>query len=258
MLILGFFLAPHLASMGQASAATVNGIYVCPPCTGDCHKLEFSQPGTCPVCGMNLIEKNLRKNVAIFLYEGVEILDFSGPGEVFAAATPYTGGAGFNVYTVAATKDPLLSQGFVRIVPEYSIDDCPRPDIIVLPGGNTRPSVENPKVVEWVKKNTTADQIGLSVCTGAFLLYAAGALEGKAATTWWGAVERLRKVATNTRILENVRWVDNGNIITTAGVSAGIDGALHVVEKLYGREAAEKTARYMEYDKWRPQEGVNN
>ncbi len=203
---------------------------------------------------MALISKESVKNVAIFLYEGVEILDFSGPGEVFAASRSDKGA--FRVFTVAATKDSIVSQRFVHIVPEFSIEDCPKPDIIVLPGGNTRPSVENPKVIAWVQKHAAHADALMSVCTGAFILEKAGLLEGKKATTFYRAIPRLREKAKQTEVLENVRWVDNGQIVTTAGVSAGIDGALHIVERMWGLEAAAATAQYMEYDKWKPEDGV--
>ena len=229
--------------------------YICPPCgDGSCDKITHARPGNCPACGMKLIKKSSMKNVAIFIYDGVEILDFSGPGEVFAATRPEDGA--FNVFTVAATKDPIISQGFVKILPEYSIEDCPKPNIIVLPGGSTGPSVNNPKVIEWVSKNAPDLEAAISVCTGAFILQKTGLLDGKKATTWHGAIGALKERAKKTEVLENTRWVDNGKIVTTAGVSAGIDGALHVVERMYGQETAQATARYMEYDKWDPKDGV--
>ena len=203
---------------------------------------------------MKLTSKQEMLNVAIFLYDGVEILDFSGPGEVFAAARPESGG--FRVYTVAATKDPLVSQGFVHIQPEFSIDDCPKPDIIVLPGGNSGPTVDNDAVIQWVKMVEPDLTAALSVCTGAFILERADLLVGKKATTFHRSIESLREKATETEVLEDTRWVDNGKIITTAGVSAGIDGALHLVQRIYGLDVAQATARYMEYDKWNPDEGV--
>lgn len=194
-------------------------------------------------------------NVAIFIYEGVELLDFAGPGEVFESAGRFSEKGKFNVYTVAATADPIMSQHFVKIVPEYTIENCPKPDILVLPGGSTKIPLKNEEVIDWIKKSAEDLEIGLSVCTGAFLLSKAGLLEGKKATTWYGAIKRLREFNPNLTVLENTRFVDNGQIITTAGVSAGIDGALHVVARLLGEKVAHNTARYMEYDKWNPEEG---
>lgn len=190
-----------------------------------------------------------RKNVAVFIHEGVELLDFAGPTEVFAAADH---GRAYRVYTVAPESGPLTSQGVVSIIPEFTIDNCPKPDIIVLPGGNTGIALVNPRVIEWIKQ-ASADEstILMSVCTGAFLLADAGLLEGKRATTHWGSIDDLRREAPNTTVVNDARIVDNGRIITTAGVSAGIDGALHLVDRLLGREVAQRTARYMEYN-WQP------
>lgn len=228
--------------------------YACPPCGQACDRLVFEKPGVCSGCSRKLLKQAQVRKVAIFIYEGVEILDFSGPSEVFASAG--TDDASFQVFTVAATKDPILSQGFIKIQPEYSIEDCPVPDIIVLPGGSSGASANNPRVINWIKSHSAKLDGILTVCTGAFILEKTGLLEGKKATTWHGAIGRFREAAPKTEVLENVRWVDNGQIVTTAGVSAGIDGALHVVEKLLGREAAKETAHYMEYDKWKPEDGI--
>ncbi len=195
-------------------------------------------------------EKSGERNVAVFLFDGVELLDFGGPGEVFAATE------GFNVYTVAATADPIVSQGFVRITPEYTIDNSPSPDILILPGGATGGPLRDEKVMEWIRAAADDLEVALSVCTGAFLLAKAGLLEGLKATTWHGAIDNFREFAPHTTVLENTRWVDNGKMVTTAGVSAGIDGALHVVARLKGEEVAARTARYMEYDKWVPEQGT--
>lgn len=204
-------------------------------------------------------EDTKKMNVAIFVYEGVEILDFGGPGEVFASAHVGEGDGrttAFNVYTVAATADPILSQRFITVVPGYTIENCPKPDIIVLPGGNSRPSVEDPRVIAWVQAAAKDRALLMSVCTGAFVLAKAGLLDGREATTWYGAIDRLKEAAPRTRIHSDTRFVDNGNIITTAGVSAGIDGALHLVSRLCGIESARAVAKYMEYDRWKEDAGL--
>src|SRR6187402_188346 len=121
------------------------------------------------------------RNVAVFLYEGVELLDFAGPGEVFSAS-------GFKVYTVSLDGKELLSQGFLTIQPQYSIDNAPFPDILVFPGGNSGPSSNDPKVINWIKKAHEAGSVNMSVCTGAFILANAGLLEGKNVTTFYGAI----------------------------------------------------------------------
>jgi putative intracellular protease/amidase len=221
--------------------------YVCPPCPVDCHDAVFDEPGTCPVCRMTLIEKGSLKNVAIMVWNGVELLDFAGPGEVFAAARA-AGGPAYNVFTVGITKEPILSQGFVRVTPQYSIEDSPPPDILVLPGGGTNVPMNDANTMAWVKRVSNDADVVMSVCTGAFILARLGLLNGLEATTWHGAIEDFRRAAPNVTVLENRRYVDNGDVITAAGVSAGIDAALHVVRRMIGPEAAKRTARYMEYE----------
>jgi transcriptional regulator GlxA family with amidase domain len=192
-----------------------------------------------------------RRNVAIFIYEGVELLDFAGPGEVFAAAETIDGQSAFNVYTVAASADPIVSQGFVKVTPQHTIENCPRPDIIVVPGGATNNAMSDQKVMAWIKATGREAEITMSVCTGAFMLARAGLLDGRKATTHRASISRLKKEALTATALEKKRFVDSGQVLTTAGVSAGIDGALHVVERLLGLPAAQLTAKYMEYD-WTP------
>jgi len=186
------------------------------------------------------------RNVAIVLYEGVELLDFAGPGEVFSAA----GNGAFNVFTVAATHEPVVSQGFVRITPAYAIADSPKPDILVIPGGNARSVYDDPKMMAWVKARVGAAELTMSVCNGALVLAHAGLLDGLRATSHYGAIAALKKFPRVT-VVPAERFVDNGRIVTTQGVSAGIDGALHVVERLLGSEQAWSTARYMMY-RWEP------
>lgn len=180
------------------------------------------------------------RNVAVFVYENVELLDFAGPAEVFAVA-------GLHVYTVAASKEPLRSQGFLTITPDHSFADCPRPDILVIPGGDGRRMSRVPEVVDWVRALAPSTNITFSVCTGALLLGAAGLLEGLPATTHWEAIVELRARFPRTEVREHERFIDNGRVVTTQGVSAGIDGALHLVERLLGADKARSVARYMAY-----------
>ena len=188
------------------------------------------------------------KKVAIFLYKGAEILDLAGPAEVFAAS-------GFDTYTMSVDGNEILSQGFITIKPQYSLENAPIPDIVVFPGGGATAPANDPKVMEWVKKLHDRGSILMSVCTGAQILARAGYLDHKNITTWHGYIKDLQKLVPTAVVLGNTRYVDNGNIITTAGVSAGIDGALYLVSRLNGMEAAKQTAFYMEYDKWDPKAG---
>jgi len=153
---------------------------------------------------------------------------------------------------VAPSAGPVLSQLFVTIEPEFTIDNCPPPDILVIPGGATGVLTADERFMDWIKGVVPKTQITFSVCTGAFVLAEAGLLGGCEATTHWSALDRLRKAAPDAVVHGDRRFVDNGRLITAAGVSAGIDGALHVVARLLGRYTAERTARYMEY-RWEPE-----
>src|SRR5712671_4303679 len=195
------------------------------------------------------------RNVAIVLYDRVELLDFAGPGEVFAAAArpgETEDAPAFRVYTVGRSKSPLTSEGFVKITPEFSVEDAPRPDVVVFPGGGVQSIVDDPALMAWARSAVDSAEIAVSVCNGAFVLGALGVLDGKTVTTHFGAVPRLKSSFPKATVQEGRRFVDNGKIVTTAGVSAGIDGALHVVARLLGRAAADETARYMEY-RWAPE-----
>ncbi len=194
------------------------------------------------------------RNVAVIVHEGVELLDFAGPGEVFAAGARRYNPAGnpwFRVYTVAPSEGPIVSQGFVTVTPRYTIENCPRPDIVVIPGGDTGVLRGDAAFMAWIGRVVPETEVTLSVCTGAFVLADARFLDGQTATTHWGSVDGLREAARGATVRDDVRFVDAGRIVTTAGVSAGIDGSLHVVARLLGRAAADETARYMQYE-WRP------
>ena len=230
--------------------------YVCPACNSQCDTLTFNEPGHCPHCGMPLIteeeadthQSSTRKKIAFYLQDGVEVLDFAGPMEVFSYA-------GYDVFTVSKTKEPILAQGIVKIVPDYSITDAPHADILAFFGGNSGTASGDPDVIHWVQSQKDVEYY-LSVCTGAFILAESGILNGKTATTFHNALDKLEQDYPKIKVLKNVRFVDNGHVITTAGISAGIDGALHLVARLDGFNAARKAAYYMEYDKWVPGEGL--
>jgi transcriptional regulator GlxA family with amidase domain len=183
----------------------------------------------------------MSRTVHLVLWEGVELLDFAGPGQVFATA-------GYRVRAVAARPGAIVSQGFLRVEPDGILGDGDPPDLLVVPGGGSERAVADALLVEGVRRRAAEAGVVLSVCTGALVLAAAGLLDGLEATTWHGAFDRLRAAAPGARVREGVRFVDNGRIVTSAGVSAGIDAALHLVGRLDGPERARAVARYMEYD----------
>ena len=190
------------------------------------------------------------KNVAILIFDDVEVLDFCGPFEVFSVAGRRENLDLFNVYTVAESSRPVFARNKLSINPTFTVHDLPKPDILVVPGGyGTRREMHNTKLVQWVREQAAEAELVLSVCTGALLLAKADLLQNLKATTHHGALDLLKEVAPNTEIVKE-RFVDNGAVILSAGISAGIDMSLHVVEKLHGRETAVETAAYMEYD-WR-------
>ena len=201
------------------------------------------------------------RTVAIFIFDDVEVLDFAGPFEIFGVAGKQDGGEGhFEVFTVAE-KPSIAARNNLVIMPTYTFENCPTPDILLIPGGGgfradgtpfgTRREINNEKLLNWVREMNKKVELLLTVCTGSLILAKAGLLEGLAATTHFKAVEQMRQVAPNTTLFPEKRWVDNGRIILSAGVSAGIDMSLYVVSKLHGKAIADETASYIQYDYWK-------
>jgi transcriptional regulator GlxA family with amidase domain len=187
-------------------------------------------------------------NLAILIFEDVEVLDFCGPFEVFTVASRFTDPPAFHVVTVAEKPGPVLTRGGLSVNPHHRLLDCPPPDVLLVPGGQgTRKEMHNPALIEWIKQASTKSELVLSVCTGALLLAKAGLLDGLEATTHHGAIDLLRQTAPKATVHADRRFVDNGRVVCSAGIAAGIDLSLHVVARLLGREVAEKTARQMEY-----------
>jgi transcriptional regulator GlxA family with amidase domain len=192
------------------------------------------------------------RNLAILSFEDVEVLACCGPFEVFSVASRFTEPPAFNVFTVAEKPGPVLTRGGLSVNPHHRLSDCPRPDLLLVPGGQgTRGEMHNAVLTDWVKARSQEAELVLSVCTGALLLAKAGLLDGLEATTHHGAIDLLREVAPKTTVHADRRFVDNGRVVCSAGIAAGIDMSLHVVSRLLGREVAEKTARQMEYP-WQP------
>jgi transcriptional regulator GlxA family with amidase domain len=195
----------------------------------------------------------MTRNVAILIFDDVEVLDFCGPFEVFSVTGQRDGGEPpFHVYTVATKNGPILARNSLSVNPRYTLESCPQPDILLVPGGyGTRRLVHDETILQWIKTQSERVELLLSVCTGALLLGKAGLLDGLSATTHWAAMDELRAVAPNTEIRPDERYVDNGKIVLSAGVSAGIDMALYIVSRLLGAAQAAETARHMQYDHWK-------
>jgi transcriptional regulator GlxA family with amidase domain len=194
----------------------------------------------------------MTRNVAILIFDEVEVLDFCGPFEVFGVAGLLsTGERPFYVYTIAEKSEPVSARNGLSINPNFTIAGCPQPDILLVPGGwGTRVVIHNEALVNWVREQAGRAELLLSVCTGALVLAKAGLLEGLSATTHFQAFQELRDLAPNTTLCLDQRYVDNGQIVLSAGISAGIDMSLYVVARLLGEERANETARHMQYDYW--------
>ena len=194
-----------------------------------------------------------RRTVAILIFPDVELLDFAGPFEVFSSVRAVAGTRErlLDVFTVAESMAPVACNNPLTVLPMYTLATMPHADILVIPGGQgTRTAIDRPDLIAWIVARAAAAELTTSVCTGSFLLAKGGLLDGKATTTHWASIERMRAEFPGLEVREATRWVDAGDVISSSGVSAGIDMALHVVARLYGAEVAAETARNIEYDYW--------
>ncbi len=188
------------------------------------------------------------RRVAILVFDEVELLDLAGPFEVFSVAGFTRQQVLFEVSLVAEQAGPVMARNRFALAPHHSLSDCPRPDILVIPGGyGTRKEIHNPVLIDWIRDTTPRTEVTLSVCSGALLLARAGLLENMHVTTHRGALGLLAELAPNAIIHSDRRFVDNGALVLSAGISAGIDAALHLVSRLSGVAVARETAEYMEY-----------
>lgn len=191
--------------------------------------------------------------IGILVFDQVEVLDFAGPYEVFTTAArvhcrlhsdePKL----FSVFTVGETLAVVQARAGLRALPDYDFNTHPAIDVLIVPGGVIADAVNNSRVIDWIKATARQCSLVASVCTGAYLLAKAGLLDGKKITTHWEDQDDLRSQFPTVTVEPDVRWIDLGDIITSAGISAGIDMCLHIVERLAGRALAEATARQMDY-----------
>lgn len=193
--------------------------------------------------------------VGLFLFHEVEVLDFAGPFEVFSIAETEPGVKGFKVNTVSADGQMITARNGLQVQPEHSFDSLPPIDLLIIPGGYGAEELEirKPDVLQWIKTYASAGVQIASVCTGALLLAEAGLLDGLKATTHWMDLERLKQDYPAVDVQSGVKFVDQGWIITSGGISAGIHMSLHLVGRYLGTDAANTTAKRMEYD-WQASE----
>lgn len=201
----------------------------------------------------SILDRGESIEVGILLFPDVEVLDFAGPFEVFSvAARIWEHDAGdappFRVSTVAADVGPVIARHGLRVLPRYGFDDAPAFDIPIVPGGVVTQPLGHADTLRWVSQAARTAPLIASVCTGAFILAELGMLDGLSATTHWDDVPELRRAHPQIRVLEDVPFVDEDHVVTSAGISAGIEMSLHLVGRVLGRDHAIRTARQMQYD----------
>jgi copper(I)-binding protein/putative intracellular protease/amidase len=237
----------------KVEAAASSDQYVCPPCGCGVDDKIYDKPGSCPACGMTLMIKGSQaappaptaqravKKAAILIFDNVQIIDYTGPYEVFGAA-------GLQVFTVATSTAPITTAMGMKVTPHYALDDAPAADVLLIPGGGIFATQQDPRVIKWIQERSKQAEIVMSVCNGAAILAKTGLLDGLTATSTAGLIDGLTAISPKIKVVRDRRYVDNGKIITTAGLSSGIDGAIYVVSKLFGKGWAQLVALGEEYD----------
>lgn len=190
-------------------------------------------------------------HVGILLFDEVEVLDFAGPFEVFSIAlVPEQLDKPFLVQTVSQYGKMIKTRNGLIVQPNFSFENASDFDIVIVPGGYGAEEIEinNETVIQWIKEQSGKVELIASVCTGAFLLAKAGLIDGKRATTHWMDIERLEREFPDVKVEKNSKFIDEGSIITSGGISAGINMSFHIIKRLLGEEVAKTTAKRMEYD----------
>jgi transcriptional regulator GlxA family with amidase domain len=188
-------------------------------------------------------------NIGIFIFDGAEELDFAGPYEVLTQwAQQAADEREIVVFTLARSTDPVRCAHGLRVLSDYAWVDAPPLDLLLFPGGRVRQFLEDEETLDWVRSVRDSGALMTSVCTGAHVYASAGVLENRPATTWFGALDSLVEIDPTIELRRDDRFVDSGEVVTSAGVSAGIDMALHLVARLDSPERAESVRRYIQYE----------
>ena len=195
----------------------------------------------------------MTRTVGILIYPDIEVLDFSGPFEVFSTASRVflceepEGSAPFRLEILAEALEPVLARGGLKILPDASMAQTAQLDVLIVPGGGVASELSNPSLLEWLRTIHAHTEITASVCTGSFLLAQAGLLEGLMATTHWEDIQKFAERYSAVQVVADQRWIEQGKVVTSAGISAGIDMSLHLVARVESAALAERTARQMDY-----------
>lgn len=188
-------------------------------------------------------------NIGIYIYDNAEVLDFSGPFEVFSVASRFLNdNEKFNVFLISESETVITARGGYRVNSNFTFNNHPSLDLLVVVGGVHTEEVKKQNVINWISEQSKSVKLIASVCTGAFLLAQAKVILDETVTTHWEDIDDLKNDYPSLTVVENVRWVDEGNIVTSAGISAGIDMSLHLVSKMINKELALKTAKQMQFD----------
>ncbi len=246
-------LAANTLAAQEPSALKSGDVYWCLMRGKPCDVVDYHAPGTCPTCGMRLVTKaqydarfadlnEKTKTVGIVLYRGFEVLDVYGPIEMWGYVDE------FKLVTVAEKAGPVISTQGVATIADYSFADCPPLDIIMVPGGmGTLVELNNPAMLDFLRERSGKAEITASVCSGSGLLAKSGVLDGRKATTNKLYFSSMAAQSDKVEWVGQARWVDDGKFVTSSGVSAGIDMALHLIERLYGKARADQIAHSTEY-----------
>jgi transcriptional regulator GlxA family with amidase domain len=187
--------------------------------------------------------------IAVFLFDGAEELDWAGPWEVLAAWAEQHPEDDVEVFTVARGEGPVRCAKGLRVLPDHTWETAPPAQVLVYPGGRgTRPQIDDEELLGWIRRTADGGALMASVCTGALVFAAAGLLDGRPATTHWSTLDALARLGTDVEVRADDRFVDTGAVITAAGVSAGIDMALHLIVRLHSVDRAKQVRRYIQYD----------
>ncbi|APW65387.1 glutamine amidotransferase [Poseidonibacter parvus] len=188
-------------------------------------------------------------NIGIYIYDDAEVLDFSGPFEVFSVASRFLKESEkFNVFLISENKTTIIARGGYEVNSKYTFTNHPILDVLIVVGGVHTKEVKKQNVITWITNQAKSTKLIASVCTGAFLLAQAKVVTNHKVTTHWEDIEDLKNDYPHLDVIKNVRWVDEGNIVSSAGISAGIDMSLHLVSKLHSNDLALKTAKQMQFD----------
>lgn len=250
----------HIVLVSVAACAQSNDVsktskysveYYCPPCGCSEDNKIFDAPDVCPVCNMTYLsrvkglddkpsDESPRRTAAILLFDYADIMDVTGPMSVFEHA-------GFNVVTVAKDIKPKTIGMYTPLQPNFTLDNLPQVDVIMVPGGGPAESNQDMDIVKWLKERSGSTDTMFSVCSGAFFLGLAGILDGNEATTFATLIPNLKEQFPKAKVLNNVKYTNNGHVITSSGLSSGIDASFEVVSKYYGVGRAQDIANRMEY-----------